>query len=94
MTLIPKHFVMIALLMACVSEFYPVTPVSAALSMEISSLKPAYLLAEPVFIDVTLKNTGTSGTESVSPEASVENQLISVFIAAGQSPFDATIQDL
>ncbi len=64
----------------------PGAAAAAELALEIHSLKPAYLVAEPILIDITLRNRGTSATE-VKPELSVETGEVMVLIARGSGTF-------
>lgn len=67
--------------------FCPGEAVSASIEFEIRPVKSAYMLAEPVFIDFTLKNAGPSGTVTATPEITVETELVSVYIAVGSGKF-------
>ena len=60
---------------------------AAELALEIRSIKPSYQVAEPVHIDITLRNAGSRAVE-VKPELAVETQNVSLFIARGRGPFE------
>lgn len=57
------------------------------LGLEISADRPSYLVAEPVVVRMTLTNPGPAPV-SVSPELGIETQLLTMFIARGDSPFE------
>jgi tetratricopeptide (TPR) repeat protein len=60
---------------------------AAELALEIRSIKPSYLVAEPVHIDISVRNTGRQAVE-VRPELAIEVQNVSLFIARGRGQFE------
>ncbi len=57
------------------------------LALEIRSTKPSYLLAEPVLVDITVRNAGSEPV-AVKPELAVETQNVSLDIAQGTGTFE------
>ena len=87
MILIKRYAAIIIMLTVLVGWFHPNEIVAADLELEIKSVKRSYLSAEPVFIDITLRNKNSTDTVQVNPNLMVETQSVSIFIARGEGPF-------
>jgi tetratricopeptide (TPR) repeat protein len=85
--MMPKiQHVMVAALLWSVSAW--VTGAAAAdLTLDIRPIKPSFLLAEPVHIDLSLRNVGSQAVEA-RPELALETQSVSLSIARDSGPFE------
>lgn len=81
----PKSIILLLILLS--GCFLSGEAFASNLELTITSLKGSYLVGEPVFIDIALKNTSSTEGVKVSSEAIVETQYISLSIARATGRF-------
>lgn len=79
-----RNAVLIVLLWVLIGSLQPAHVMADGFGVEINSIKPSYLVAEPVFIDIIVKNTDDKSA-MISPELAVETENLSMFVARGEA---------